>query len=47
MSTTMSLITGSPRIGSMLMRGPASWMSTAQASWFVPLMIIASEPHTP
>src|SRR5215471_5394514 len=46
-STTRSLMTGKPNIGSIVTFSPTSRMSTLQARRFRPLMRIASEPQTP
>ena len=49
MSTTRSLSTGRPLIGSTVigLDGLTSLISVLQASRFLPLIRIASEPHTP
>ncbi len=49
MSTTRSLITGRPLIGSTVigLLGSRSLSSALQASRLRPLIRIASEPHTP
>src|SRR5229473_6810514 len=46
-STTRSLMTGKPSIGSIVTFSPTSRMSTLQARRLRPLMRMASEPHTP
>src|SRR5207244_4130279 len=46
-STTRSLITLKPSIGSIVMWSGRSLISTLQASRLRPLMRMASEPHTP
>ena len=47
MSTSRSLLTGSPRSGSTVIWSPTSRTSTLQASRLVPLMSMASEPQMP
>ncbi len=47
MSTTRSFSTGSPRSGSTVILDPTSRTRRTHASRFSPLMIMASEPHTP
>src|SRR5947209_2142538 len=47
MSTTRSLRTRRPRMGSMVTFGATSLTNTLQARAFRPLITIASEPHTP